>query len=146
MLQVLADHDPVLNPRSVAILGASDDPDKVGGRAIRYMLEFGFDGTIFPVNPKRSQIQGLSAYASVADLPAAPDLGVVCLPAKLAARAVAELAEIGTAAAIVMTSGYAETGEAGASAQEELTRIAAATGMRIIGQMPRGSRISPPAQ
>ncbi|WP_264213403.1 acetate--CoA ligase family protein [Leisingera thetidis] len=138
MLQVLADHDPVLNPRSVAILGASDDPDKVGGRAIRYMLEFGFDGTIFPVNPKRSQIQGLSAYASVADLPAAPDLGVVCLPAKLAARAVAELAEIGTAAAIVMTSGYAETGEAGASAQKELTRIAAATGMRIIGPNAQG--------
>lgn len=138
MLQVLADHDPVLNPRSVAILGASEDPDKVGGRAIRYMLEFGFDGTIYPVNPKRSQIQGLSAYASVADLPAAPDLGVVCLPAKLAARAVAELAEIGTAAAIVMTSGYAETGEAGACAQEALTRIAAATGMRIIGPNAQG--------
>lgn len=138
MLKVLANHDPVLNPRSVAVLGASDDPDKVGGRAIRYMREFGFDGKVFPVNPKRQQVQGLTAYASVADLPEAPDLGVVCLPAKLVARAVADLAEAGTAAAVIMTSGYAETGKEGARAQQELVRIAAASGMRIIGPNAQG--------
>ena len=71
-------------PRSVAVLGASTDPARIGGRPIRYMLEQGFAGHILPVNPHRDRVQGLQAYPSVADLPVVPDAAIVAVPADLA--------------------------------------------------------------
>ena len=76
--------DSLLRPRSVAVLGASADPTRIGGRPIAYMLAQGFQGTILPVNPNRAEVQGLPAYASVADLPTVPDTAIVAVPAELA--------------------------------------------------------------
>ncbi|HET9581095.1 MAG TPA: acetate--CoA ligase family protein, partial [Usitatibacter sp.] len=121
----------LLRPRSVAVVGASADPAKTSGRPVSYLLKHGFAGDIYPVNPRASRIGPLPCYADIASLPAVPDVGIVLLGAERAQQAVGELAARGTAAAIVLASGYGETGEAGARRQEELVR--AAGSMRILG-------------
>ncbi len=125
--------DSLLQPHSVAVLGASNDPTRIGGRPIDYMLKQRFQGTILPVNPNRAEVQGLRAYASVADLPDAPDTAIVAVPAPLAVQAVEDLGARGVQSAIVFTAGFAETDEAGARAQAEMLRAAARHNMRLVG-------------
>src|SRR3712207_1484086 len=109
--------DALVRPRSVALIGASDEPARIGGRPIAYMKSQGFKGAIYPVNPKRETVQGLKAYASVPDLPEAPDLGIVAVPGALAIQALDALGEKGCRAAIVFTAGFAEVDEAGEAGQ-----------------------------
>ena len=121
----------LMQPRSVAVIGASADPRKTTGRPITYLMKHGYAGKVYPVNPKAERIGDLLCYASIADLPEAPDVAIVLLGAARAHEAVRELAERGTAAAIVLASGFGETGEVGASRQAALMQ---ATGqMRILG-------------
>ena len=124
---------PLLDPRSVAVLGASADATRIGGRPIAYMLRQGFAGRILPVNPRRDEVQGLRAYPSVADLPEVPDVAVVAVPAEIAVQAVADLAAAGVKGAIVLTAGFAEVDEAGAMAQAQMVATARAAGMRLLG-------------
>jgi acyl-CoA synthetase (NDP forming) len=121
----------LLRPRSVAVIGASADPAKTAGRPVSYLLKHRFGGAIFPVNPKVAEIGGLACYPDVASLPETPDVGIVLLGAERAHLAVRELAARGTAAAIVLASGYTETGEEGARRQQQL--MEAAGSMRILG-------------
>ena len=121
----------LLKPRSVAVIGASADATKTAGRPVSYLVKHGFAGDIYPVNPKASRIGDLTCYADIASLPAVPDVGIVLLGAERAHQAVRELAARGTAAAIVLASGYAETGDEGARRQQQL--IEAAGRMRILG-------------
>lgn len=121
----------LLQPRSVAVIGASADPSKTAGRPVSYLLKHKFGGAIYPVNPKASEIGGLRCHADVASLPETPDVGIVLLGAERAHLAVRDLAARGTAAAIVLASGYTETGEEGARRQQQL--IEAAGSMRILG-------------
>src|SRR5271166_1359940 len=123
---------PLLAPRSIAVLGASGDPSRIGGRPIAYMLEKGFKGTIYPVNPNRPEVQGLKAYASVADLPEAPDVAIVAVPANIALQAIEDLSKRGTKGALVFTAGFAEVDDEGAAAQTRMVEIARAGGMRIL--------------
>lgn len=120
-------------PASVAVIGASDDPGRIGGKPIRYMLERGFAGRILPVNPGRRTVQGLPAYAAVADLPETPEVAIIAVPPAAAVAAVSDLAARGTAAAILFTSGFAEGGAAGAALQDRLVAAARAGGMRLVG-------------
>ena len=121
----------LLSPRSVAIIGASADPTKTSGRPVSYLQKHGFAGAIYPINPKVNQIGDLRCYPDIASLPNVPDVGIVLLGAERAHVAVRELAARGTAAAIVLASGYAETGEEGARRQKQL--LEAAGSMRILG-------------
>jgi acyl-CoA synthetase (NDP forming) len=121
----------LLSPRSVAVIGASADPRKTAGRPVAYLRKHGFAGRILPVNPKVEQIDGLPCYADIASLPEVPDVAVVLLGAERAHQAVGELAARGCAAAIVLASGYTETGEDGARRQQQL--IEAAGSMRLLG-------------
>ena len=124
---------PLLAPRSVAVIGASADPTRIGGRPIAYMLERGFHGTILPVNPARDMVQGLRCFPSVAALPERPDVAVVAVAAALAVQAVADLAAAGVGAAIVLSAGFAEVDAAGAAAQATMVAVARAAGMRLLG-------------
>ncbi len=124
---------PLLAPRSIAVLGASSDPTRIGGRPIAYMRDQGFPGALYPVNPNRAEIQGLKAYASVADLPETPDVAIVAVPAELAAPAIADLAKRGVKAVVMFTAGFAEMDDEGAAAQAKMVAIARASGMRILG-------------
>ena len=127
-----------LDPQSVAIIGASENPEKIGGRPIKYMLRAGYKGRIFPVNPNRAVIQGLEAYPDVASLPEAPDLAIVAVPGMAAVAAVAACAQRGVKVAVVVTSGFGEMGEPGKRAQDEMVRTARAAGMRIVGPNTQG--------
>lgn len=121
----------MLSPRSVAVIGASADPKKTSGRPVAYLQRHGFSGRIMPVNPKVDRIGDLPCYAGVASLPEVPDVAVVLLGAERAHVAVKELAARGCPAAIVLASGYTETGEDGARRQRQL--VEAAGPMRLLG-------------
>jgi acetate---CoA ligase (ADP-forming) len=121
----------LFKPRSVAVIGASADANKTAGRPIAFLQKQGFTGAIYPVNPRVSQINGLSCYASIADLPTIPDVAMVLLGAERAQDAVRQLAALGVPFCIILASGYAETGEAGAVRQAML--LEAAGEMRLLG-------------
>jgi len=121
----------LFNPRSVAVVGASADAGKTAGRPVSYLLKHGYRGRILPVNPKVGHIGELACYADVAALPEVPDVGIVLLGAERAHLAVRDLAARGAAAAIVLASGYTETGGEGARRQAQL--LEAAGGMRLLG-------------
>ncbi|BDB28664.1 acetate--CoA ligase family protein (plasmid) [Cupriavidus sp. P-10] len=121
----------LVSPRSVAVIGASADPSKTAGRPVSYLRKHGFSGAIYPVNPKVESIDGLRCYPDIASLPEVPDVGIVLLGAERAHLAVRDLAARGAGAAIVLASGYTETGAEGARRQAEL--IEAAGSMRLLG-------------
>ncbi|WAT84602.1 acetate--CoA ligase family protein [Delftia acidovorans] len=121
----------LLSPRSVAVIGASADLKKTTGRPVAYLQKHGFAGRILPVNPRVERIGDLACYPDVASLPEVPDVAVVLLGAERAHQAVRELSALGCAAAIVLASGYTETGEDGAHRQRQL--IEAAGSMRLLG-------------
>lgn len=123
--------DILFKPKSVAVIGASADASKTAGRPIAYLQKHGFAGAIYPVNPRVTEINGLTCYANIKDLPAIPDVAMVLLGAERAEHAVRELAAMGTRACIVLASGYTETGELGATRQAAL--LEAAGDMRILG-------------
>ena len=125
--------DALFSPRSVAVVGASSDATRIGGRPIAYMLARGYQGRIMPVNPNRPEIQGLPAFASVADLPEAPDTAIVAVPAALATDTIDQLGQRGVKSAIIFSAGFAETGEAGTAAQTRMVDIARGHGMRLLG-------------
>ena len=123
----------LLNPKAVAVIGASEDPSRIGGKPIAYMLKQGYGGQILPVNPKRESVQGIKAYPSIEALPQTPDVAIVAVPAAAVLQTITDLAQKGTAAAILFSAGFAEIGAAGAALQDELVAIAQAHGMRLIG-------------
>ncbi len=124
---------PLLAPRSVAVIGASDDPTRIGGRPIAYMRAQGFRGAILPVNPKRAEIQGLPAYPTVESLPETPDVAIVAVPAAGAVAMVEALGQRGVKGAIVFTAGFAEVDADGAAEQARMIAAARAHGMRLLG-------------
>jgi len=122
-----------LAPRSVAVIGASDNPHKVGGRPILYLQKYGFRGAIYPINPGRATVQGLRAFSRLEDLPEAPELVIVAVAGDEALRAVESCAAQGVKVAVVMASGFGETGPSGMKMQESMVHIARRAGMRLIG-------------
>ncbi len=127
-----------LRPRSVAVLGASDNPDKVGGRPIHYMRTMGFTGRLYPINPARDSVQGLPCFPDLSSLPEVPDLAVIVVSGDAAVAAVDECARLGVRAAIVIASGFGEVDEAGARSQRRMVETARAAGMRMIGPNSQG--------
>jgi acyl-CoA synthetase (NDP forming) len=122
-----------LAPRSIAVIGASDNPHKVGGRPILYLKRYGYRGAVYPVNPGRATVQGLRAFPRVEDLPEAPELAIVAVAGDEAVRAVEACAACGVKVAVVMASGFGETGAEGLRVQEALVETARRAGMRLIG-------------
>src|SRR3954469_11823115 len=122
-----------LAPRSIAVIGASDNPHKVGGRPILYLQRYGYRGAVYPVNPGRAPVQGLRAFPRLEDLPEAPELAIVAVAGEEAVRAVESCAAQGVKVAVVMASGFGETGAEGLRVQEALVETARRAGMRLIG-------------
>lgn len=125
--------DHLLRPKSVAILGASSDPNRISGRPLRYLIEGAFKGAIYPVNPKRAEVQGLKSYATLDDVPEVPDVTLVFLPASATEQAVRECVAKGVKAAIICSAGFAESGEDGLALQDRITAIARDGGLRLLG-------------
>ena len=120
-------------PGSVAVIGASDDPTRIGGRTIYNLKRGGFAGPIYPINPKRPTVQELPAFASLSEVPGEIDCVVIALPGELVLPAVEEAAGKGVKAAVIFSAGFNEAGEEGVARQERLKAIARDAEMRIIG-------------
>ncbi len=132
-MSMFAGLTPLLAPKSVAVLGASSDATRIGGRPLAYMLQQKFPGTLYPVNPNRAEVQGLKAYPTVADLPEVPDVAIVAVPSELAPQAVKDLGEKGCKAIVMFTAGFAEVDDAGAAVQDSMVATARSYKMRILG-------------
>jgi acetate---CoA ligase (ADP-forming) len=131
--------DLLFRPRSIVIYGASSDPDKLSGRPLDYLKKFGFKGHLYAVNPRRTEVQGVQAYAKIADVPGPVDLAIVVIPAPAVVEAVRACADAGVGAAIIFASGFAEIGEQGTQQQAEISAIARRSGMRVVGPNCLGS-------
>lgn len=125
--------EALIGPKSVAIIGASDDPGRIGGRPLRYLIKWGYEGPFYPVNPNRDTVQGVPAYKSVKDIGKPIDCALIAVPAKFVLETLEDCAACGVKSAIVFSSGFAEVGEAGTSAQAELTAFSKRTGVRLLG-------------
>ena len=122
----------VFRPRSFAVLGASDQPSRIGGRPLAYTMQR-FEGAIYPVNPKRDTVQGLRAYPAITDIDGEVDFALIALPAALVEQAVRDCAAKGVRCALIFSSGFAEVGGDGVAMQARLTEIGRETGIRILG-------------
>jgi acyl-CoA synthetase (NDP forming) len=128
-----------LDPKSVAIIGASENPNKVGGRPVHYLDKFGFKGRIFPINPSRPEVQGYKCYPSLADLPESPEMVIVAVAGDNAIGVVEDCAAHGVKIAVVMASGFGEVDAvAGKAKERRMVEAAHKTGMRIVGPNSQG--------
>ncbi len=125
--------DALFNPRSVAIIGASRTPGKVGHVLTRNVLESGYPGDIIPINPNAEEILGLTAYPSVLDVTGEIDLAVVSIPADYVLGVADECGRKGVKALVVITAGFKETGHEGAVLERKLAEVGEKYGMRIQG-------------
>ncbi|MEU9783368.1 GNAT family N-acetyltransferase [Streptomyces phaeochromogenes] len=124
---------PLLEPRSVAVIGANRRPLTIGHEIVANLLRGGFRGSVFPVNPRAGQVAGARAYPSVRELPEPPDLALIAVRAEAVPDVVRECAEAGVKAVVVVSTGFGETGAAGRTTELELSRFARASGMRLVG-------------
>ncbi len=123
----------MLSPKSIAIVGVSADFNKLNGRPFKFLLDKGYAGTIYPVNPKYDSIEGIKCYASVADLPAPADLAVVAVPAKFVLDTVRQLGAANIPSAVIFSSGFGEMGAEGKALEAEVAQAAREGGVRICG-------------
>jgi acetyl coenzyme A synthetase (ADP forming)-like protein len=123
----------ILNPRSVAIAGASRRRDTIGGALVANVKRCGFAGPIYPVNPHATEIEGLRCYPSVNAIGAPVDLVIIAVPARLVESVVAECAQAGARGVVVISAGFAEVSAAGRAAQQRVKDLVRASGMRMVG-------------
>jgi acetate---CoA ligase (ADP-forming) len=125
--------EPLFNARSVTFVGASNDPTKWGFNTLKHIIDGGFQGKIYPVNPKESEILGLKVYKTIADLPETPDLAVIIVPPPAVPAVINECVSKGVKAGIIITAGFAELGGEGTRLQQEIVEIAGNGGMVFVG-------------
>ena len=123
----------LFHPRSVALIGASTEQNKLSGRPFRFFREYGYAGNVYPVNPKYPEIAGVPCFAKLSDIPGEVDLAVITLPATAVPQALAECGTKGIKAAAIISSGFAEVGGEGVRLQDELQRIALENGINVCG-------------
>ncbi|WP_158888737.1 acetate--CoA ligase family protein [Amycolatopsis anabasis] len=129
--EILRVLDRLMNPRSVAVIGASAETGKIGNSVLKNLLGGGFAGEIHPINPKADEILGHTAYPSIGDVPGEVDVAVFAIPAKFVPAALADCGAKGVPAAVLIPSGFAETGNA--ELQDEVVAIARRHGIRLLG-------------
>ena len=129
--EIVAAMDRIMNPRAVAVIGASEGEGKIGNSVMKNIINGGYAGELYPINPKADEILGRAAYKSVLDVPGAIDVAVFAVPARFCAGAMEEVGRKGIPGAIMIPSGFAEVGET--EAQDELLAVARKHGVRIMG-------------
>lgn len=130
----MCDLDLLFSPRSVAVIGASSDPERIGGRPVRYMVEGGFQGKLYPINVSGvATIQGLPAYRSILDVPGEVDQVIIVVPVGVLEAAVRDCLSKGVKHLLVFTSGLAEADAEGAALQDRLVELCREAGARMLG-------------
>lgn len=135
---------PLLSPRSIAVVGASTDPHKIGSRLLRYIIDHDYAGALYPVHPTATAINGLPAHTSVGSIPERVDLAAIVVSADRALDAAIEAVEAGARSLIVYSAGFAEAGEEGRRQQDELSARCRAAGVLLCG--PNSMGIMSPAE
>lgn len=125
--------DPIFNPKSVAVIGATEREKSLGRTILWNLISNPFGGTVYPINPKRQQVLGIRAYPSVKDVPEELDLAVVCTAAKVVPGLVQECVEAKVKGLIILSAGFKEMGPEGAAAEQKILDTVKGTGIRIIG-------------
>jgi len=125
--------DAFFRPKSVAVIGASDSPEKLGHEILKNLLQGGFPGALYPINPKSDKILNLQCFKNVKDVPDSVDLAVIIIPARFVIQAVRDCGEKGVPAAVIITGGFSEAGPEGEALQHEVARVALEGGVRLIG-------------
>ena len=125
--------DALFNPRTIAIIGASDDPMRIGGLPIRFLRQHGYTGKVFPVNPKYKEIAGLPCFPALKDIPEPVDLALIGIPRQLVLEAIKGCAAKRVPFVILFSAGYAEMGQEGRKEQEELRKFVKQAGVRVVG-------------
>lgn len=123
----------ILHPRAVAVFGASEDREKFGGRIIHFLIQHGFGGRIVPINPRRKEILGHTAYGALTDAPPGVEMAILAVPTGQLLPAIQQCADAGVGCCVIITTGFAEADEAGAELQQRILDIATPVGMRIVG-------------
>ncbi|HDN75616.1 MAG TPA: CoA-binding protein, partial [Acidilobales archaeon] len=123
----------LFEPKNVAVIGASRDPSKTGHIILRNIIEAGFKGGIYPVNPKADKILGIKVYPNLKSIPEDIDLIVVVVPARIVPRVMEEAGEKGVKAAVIISGGFREVGPEGAKLEHEVVSIARKYGIRFLG-------------
>ncbi len=124
---------PVFNPAAVAVIGAGRNPGSIGHAVLRSIVDGGYTGRLYPINPNADHIAGIPCYGSIADTPSRVDLAIVAVPASSVLATITEAAAAGVRAAVILSSGFGEEGPAGRERQADVVRVARAAGMRLIG-------------
>ena len=125
--------EPLFNPRSIAVFGASNEGVSVGSQVFENLLAGSFDGPVIPINPKHKRVAGKRCFAAIADVKEAIDLAVIATPAETVGAIVKECGAAGVAHAIILSAGFGETGIAGRAHEAELLEIARKAGVRFVG-------------
>ncbi|QFU81973.1 acetate--CoA ligase family protein [Natronorubrum aibiense] len=125
--------DRILEPSSIAVVGASSDPSKRGYQAIETLQTGGYEGTIYPVNPSADEIRGLEVFASIADVPEPVDLALIVVPGPVVPSVLEDCGEIDVGGAVVIAVGFGETGKEGEALEEEIVSLAAENDVRLVG-------------
>ena len=125
--------DALFQPRSVALIGISDDAGKTAGRPLRFLRKHGFAGAIYPINSRRETVQGERAYRSLAEVPGEIDHAYILVNTPAVEDAVAACAERGVTVATILAAGFAEAGAEGRARQQRLVEVAGASGLRLVG-------------
>jgi acyl-CoA synthetase (NDP forming)/GNAT superfamily N-acetyltransferase len=136
---------PLLRPRSIAVVGASRDPDEPGGAVFRSLIASGFPGPVFAVNSAASEVAGCRAYPALAALPEPADLVVVAVPAKAVPGVARDAAAHGARALAVISSGFSESGAQGAALEADLLHVARTRGLRVLGPNCLGIAVTDPS-
>jgi acetyl coenzyme A synthetase (ADP forming)-like protein len=121
------------NPNSVAVVGASRQKGKVGYEILANMIEAGYEGQIYPVNPQADTIEGLKCYPDIKSIGKTPDLVIIIIPAKFVPAMMQQCAKVGVKSVIIITAGFKEIGEEGRELEKQIVQIAKRAGIRIIG-------------
>ena len=125
--------DMFSNPRAVAVIGASRDPNKLGYSILSNIIQYGFSGDIYPINPKSDEILGLTCYSSVLDVPGPIDLAVIVVPHRFVMATIKECGQVGVRGVIVISSGFRESKLEGVRRERELVSLVKKHGIRLIG-------------
>src|SRR5262245_22202600 len=123
--------DTFFAPKSIALIGASRDHEKIPGRLLAMLRKNGYPGALYPINPNYDEIDGLQCFKSIADIGAPIDLAVIVIPARAVLPALEQCAAAGVKNAVIISSGFAEEGGDSAAMQDAIVALAKRTGMRI---------------
>ena len=129
----MRDLSALFNPKSVAIIGASPDVKKIGGRPLSYLQRYGFTGNIYPINPKYEDINGLRCYANILEVPGTVDVAIIAVPQAAVLQSLEKCGQSGVKSVVIFSAGFGEVGEEGQKAQQQMKEIAKRYNIHLLG-------------